>query len=76
MQREAKDATMSERRSRPGDEVEPNSHGSSIHGEVQEKIATDTEAAEGTVRGSEDDPQYRVRGAKRGEDAVHKPDVL
>lgn len=67
---------MSERQFRPGDEVEWNSHGSSTHGEVQEKITKDTEEADRTVRASEDDPQYRVCSAKSGKDAVHKPGAL
>jgi hypothetical protein len=28
------------------------------------------------VRASPDDPQYRVRSEKSGNDAVHKPDAL
>ncbi|GAA1353297.1 DUF2945 domain-containing protein [Saccharothrix algeriensis] len=59
-----------------GDEVEWSSHGSTTHGEVEEEITSDTEAAGRTVRASEDDPQYRVRSAKSGKDAVHKPSAL
>ncbi|MET8649211.1 MULTISPECIES: DUF2945 domain-containing protein [Nocardia] len=61
---------------RPGDEVEWNSHGSTAEGEVEEVITSDTEAAGRTVRASEDEPQYRVRSAKSGRDAVHKPSAL
>ena len=45
-------------------------------GTVEEKITEDTEAAGRTVRASEDDPQYRVRSEKSGNDAVHKPTAL
>lgn len=61
---------------RPGDEVEWNSHGSTAEGEVEEVITSDIEAAGRTVRASEDEPQYRVRSAKSGRDAVHKPSAL
>ena len=61
---------------RKGDRVEWKSHGSTAEGKVEEKITSDTEAAGRTVRASEDDPQYRVRSAKSGRDAVHKPSAL
>lgn len=59
-----------------GDEVTWQSHGSTAEGTVEEKITSDTTAAKRTVRASEDDPQYRVRSDKSGNDAVHKPDAL
>ncbi|MEV6253159.1 MULTISPECIES: hypervirulence associated TUDOR domain-containing protein [unclassified Nocardia] len=59
-----------------GDEVEWNSHGSTAEGKVEEVITSDTEAAGRTVRASEQEPQYRVRSAKSGRDAVHKPGAL
>ncbi|CAL9551458.1 hypothetical protein SUDANB95_04407 [Actinosynnema sp. ALI-1.44] len=61
---------------RKGDEVEWKSHGSTTHGKVEEKITEDTEAAGRKVKASKDDPQYRVRSAKSGRDAVHKPSAL
>ncbi|WP_367129692.1 DUF2945 domain-containing protein [Saccharothrix sp. HUAS TT1] len=61
---------------RKGDEVEWSSHGSTTHGEVVEEITEDVEAAGRKVRASEEDPQYRVRSAKSGRDAVHKPSAL
>ncbi|WP_216907048.1 DUF2945 domain-containing protein [Nocardia noduli] len=61
---------------RTGDAVEWNSHGGTAEGEVEEVITSDTEAAGRTVRASEDEPQYRVRSAKSGRDAVHKPSAL
>lgn len=59
-----------------GDHVEWSSHGSTAEGTVEEKITEDTKAAKRTVRASPDDPQYRVRSEKSGNDAVHKPDAL
>jgi hypothetical protein len=67
---------MSKHPFRPGDEVEWSSHGSRTHGEVEEEVTEDTEAAGRTVRASEDEPRYRVRSAKSGRDAVHKPSAL
>lgn len=59
-----------------GDEVTWQSHGSTAEGTVEEKITSDTKEAGRTVRASKDEPQYRVRSAKSGNDAVHKPDAL
>ena len=59
-----------------GDKVEWDSHGGTAVGKVEEKITEDTKAAKRTVRASEDDPQYRVKSEKSGNDAVHKPDAL
>jgi hypothetical protein len=56
-----------------GDKVIWRSHGSTAEGTVAEKITTDKTAAKRKVRASEDDPQYRVRSDKSGNDAVHKP---
>jgi hypothetical protein len=61
---------------RKGDHVTWKSHGGTAEGTVEEKITEDTEAAGRTVRASEDDPQYRVRSEKSGNDAVHKPGAL
>jgi hypothetical protein len=59
-----------------GDEVTWQSHGSTAEGHVEEKITSDTKAAKRTVKASEDEPQYRVRSDKSGNDAVHKPEAL
>lgn len=61
---------------RKGDRVRWSSHGGEAVGEVVEQITEDTEAAGRTVRASPDEPQYRVRSAKSGGDAVHKPSAL
>ncbi len=59
-----------------GDQVSWKTHGTTTHGTVEKKITSDTEAAGRTVRASKDDPQYLVRSAKSGREAVHKPDAL
>ena len=44
---------------------------------VELKITSDMKAAKRTVRASERESQYRVRGDKTGYDAaVHKPEAL
>jgi hypothetical protein len=67
---------MSKQEFRNGDKVTWQSHGSTAEGTVEEQITSDTTAAKRTVRASKDDPQYRVRSDKSGNDAVHKPDAL
>ncbi|GAB3242869.1 DUF2945 domain-containing protein [Mycolicibacterium hippocampi] len=67
---------MKQHNFRKGDKVTWQSHGSTAEGTVQEKITSDTTAAGRTVRASEDEPQYRVRSDKSGNDAVHKPEAL
>ncbi len=59
-----------------GDKVTWRSHGTEVHGTVEEKITERTEAAGRTVDASPDDPQYRVTSDKSGRDAVHKPGAL
>jgi len=59
-----------------GDQVTWKSHGGTAEGEVEAKITEDTTEAGRTVRASEDDPQYLVRSAKSGGEAVHKPSAL
>ena len=59
-----------------GDKVTWESHGSTAEGAVEEKITSDAKAAGRQVRASKDEPQYRVRSEKSGNDAVHKPDAL
>jgi hypothetical protein len=61
---------------RKGDKVTWKSHGQTVHGTVEEKITSRTEAAGRTVDASKDEPQYRVRSDKSGRDAVHKPESL
>ncbi|MBW4717813.1 DUF2945 domain-containing protein [Saccharothrix obliqua] len=58
------------------DKVTWSSHGQTVHGEVVEEITEDAEAAGRQVRASADEPQYRVRSAKSGKDAVHKATAL
>jgi hypothetical protein len=61
---------------RKGDKVQWQSHGHTVTGTVEEKITSDTQTANRTVRADSDNPQYRVRSDKSGRDAVHKPESL
>jgi len=67
---------MSKDQFHKGDKVTWQSHGSTAEGTVEEKITSDTTAAKRTVRASPEEPQYRVRSDKSGNDAVHKPEAL
>jgi hypothetical protein len=59
-----------------GEKVTWSSHGRQVHGTVEQKITSATEAAGRTVKASEDEPQYQVRSDKTGREAVHKPGAL
>lgn len=67
---------MVEKKLHQSDEVTWRSHGVVTEGTVVEEITEDTEAAGRTVRASKENPQYRVRSKKSGNDAVHEPDAL
>ncbi|HEY3995652.1 MAG TPA: DUF2945 domain-containing protein [Mycobacterium sp.] len=67
---------MSDKRFHKGDKVTWKSHGSTVHGEVEDEMTSDTHSAGRKVRASGDEPQYKVRSDKSGGDAVHKPDSL
>jgi hypothetical protein len=59
-----------------GDEVTWQSHGQTVHGEVEQKITKRSKTAGRTVAASPEDPQYKVKSDKTGREAVHKPDSL
>jgi DUF2945 family protein len=59
-----------------GDDVSWQSHGHTVHGEVEKKITNRTAAAGRTVDASPEEPQYQVRSDKTGREAVHKPEAL
>ncbi|QLL09040.1 DUF2945 domain-containing protein [Mycobacterium vicinigordonae] len=67
---------MSDKDFHKGDKVTWQSHGNTVHGEVQRAITSDTEAAGRKVRASQDEPQYQLRSDKTGRDAIHKPEAL
>jgi len=65
-----------EKQPQQGDKVTWQAHGSTAHGQVEQKITSDTHAAGRTVRADDNDPQYLVRSDKSGRVAVHHPEAL
>ncbi len=61
---------------RKGDEVTWSSHGTEVSGTVEKKITAETEEAGRKVKAGPDNPQYEVKSAKSGKEAVHKPSAL
>ena len=61
---------------RKGEKVTWSSHGHEVHGTVEEKITSETTAAGRKVKASPEEPQYKVKSAKTGREAVHKPEAL
>ena len=59
-----------------GEQVSWKSHGGEAVGRVEEKITVETDAAGRAVKASAEDPQYLVRSAKSGGEAVHRPEAL
>ncbi len=64
-----------------GDKVEWNTPQGRTEGEVVEKVTEEkrvgNQGQKGTkVKGSKDDPRYRVESDKTGAEAAHKPDAL
>ncbi|WP_189167984.1 DUF2945 domain-containing protein [Pilimelia anulata] len=61
---------------RKGDTVHWRSHGRDVRGTVEERITRRRRVAGRLVDASPDEPQYRVRSAATGRDAVHRPAAL
>ncbi|MFI5492127.1 DUF2945 domain-containing protein [Actinoplanes sp. NPDC051859] len=59
-----------------GDKVTWKSHGQNVQGTVQKKITSRTSESGRVVNASPDEPQYKVKSAKTGRTAVHKPEAL
>ena len=59
-----------------GDTVTWKTHGTTTEGTVEKQITSETEAGGRTVQASKDEPQYLVKSAKSGGEAVHKPSAL
>ena len=61
---------------KPGDKVAWNTSQGETHGTVEKKV-TGTEHVKGHVaKASKENPEYRVKSAKSGKEAIHKPDEL
>ena len=61
---------------KPGDKVSWNTSQGETHGTVEKKV-TSTERVKGHIaKATKDEPQYKVKSAKSGKEAIHKPDEL
>jgi plastocyanin len=61
---------------KPGDAVRWNTSQGETHGTVEKKV-TGTARVKGHVaKATPESPQYKVRSAKSGKEAIHKPDEL
>ena len=59
-----------------GDKVSWGTSQGETHGTVVKKETGTTKAGGHTAKATTKDPQYRVKSAKSGKEAVHKPDEL
>ena len=59
-----------------GQRVSWRSHGTRVVGTVVRKVTSSTRLAGRTVRASREAPQFLVRSAKTGREAVHKASAL
>ncbi|GEP11186.1 DUF2945 domain-containing protein [Methylobacterium gnaphalii] len=59
-----------------GDKVKWDSAGGTAQGTVVKKETGTTKVKGHTAKASSSDPQYRVKSAKSGKEAVHKADEL
>ena len=67
---------MADKSFKPGDTVSWNTSQGETHGTVEHKV-TGTEHVKGHIaKASKDHPEYRVKSAKSGKEAIHKPDEL
>lgn len=67
---------MAEKTFKSGDKVKWDTPQGETHGKVVKKETSTTKAGGHTAKATKDDPQYRVKSAKSGKEAVHKPDQL
>ena len=59
-----------------GDKVSWDSSEGEIHGEVVEKVTSETHVKGHVAKASKDEPQYKVKSDETGAEAIHKPDAL
>lgn len=61
---------------KPGDKVTWNTPQGETHGKVTKKETGDAKAGGHTAKATPAEPQYRVKSAKTGKEAVHKAEAL
>ncbi len=61
---------------KPGDKVKWGSSGKEIEGTVEKKATSTTRIKGHVAKASKEEPQFVVKSAKTGKEAVHKPEDL
>lgn len=61
---------------KPGDDVIWNSSQGNVEGTVERRVTSPTKVKGHTAKASADQPQYLVKSAKTGKEAIHKPSSL
>ena len=59
-----------------GDKVTWGSSGSEIEGTVEKKVTSETHIKGHTAKPTKEEPQFVVKLAKTGKEAVHKPEDM
>jgi hypothetical protein len=59
-----------------GDEVTWGSSQGKTEGTVEKKVTSETKIKGHTAKATKEDPQYVVKSAKTGAEAVHKPEDI
>jgi len=59
-----------------GDKVTWGSSGSEIEGTVEKKVTSETHIKGHTAKPTKEEPQFVVKSAKTGKEAVHKPEDM
>ena len=61
---------------KPGDKVSWGTSGGETHGTVEKKVTGTTKIKGHTAKATKAEPQFVVKSAKSGKEAVHKPEEL
>lgn len=61
---------------KPGDKVKWGSSGGETEGTVEKKVTSETHIKGHVAKPTKEEPQFVVKSAKSGKEAVHKPDDL
>ncbi|MBW4023757.1 MAG: DUF2945 domain-containing protein [Proteobacteria bacterium] len=61
---------------KPGTEVAWNTAQGETQGSVEKKVTSTAHVKGHVARATKDDPQYKVRSAKTGAEAIHAPEAL
>lgn len=59
-----------------GDKVKWDYAGNEIEGTVEKKVTSETKIKGHVAKATDEEPQFVVKSAKTGRDAIHKPEEL